>query len=444
MAGSVPARAQLRSVPLRGGADPLDVARALSRDASPAFLHGAWLGGGAILASNPIAVAAGAGQSLLAALDAQPAVDRAGAPSDAVGGGFLGGLGYASLDESPPQAADAAPPPGRFGFHDHLLRHDGSRWTFEMLWTRGRASALEAALDRARELVAATAAPAPRAVLSQVRPPDEATHLRAVAAAQDLIARGGMYQASICAELTARLDGAPIDLWRQLVQTLLPSHAAYITTARGISVGASPELFLRRVGDLVATAPIKGTRPRSPDPVRDAAARSELADSAKDRAENVMIVDLMRNDLGRVARIGGVRVAALLQVIAGAGVWHLVSRVEAQLREGAGDAELLRAAFPPGSVTGAPKIAARAAIARLEQRPRRLYTGAVGILSPTQGLELAVVIRTFEIDAGAPHRARLGIGGGITEGSDPQAEYAECLHKAAPLLQAAQKSPANP
>ncbi|MCU1690677.1 MAG: aminodeoxychorismate synthase component, partial [Jatrophihabitantaceae bacterium] len=257
----------------------------------------------------------GNGPDALAALNTQPAIDIADSPPGAIGGGYLGGLGYASLDDPPP---DPAHPPIRFGFYDHLLRHHGARWTFEMLWTPSRSAALEEALARARELVRAEAPDRrKRAKLTAIRFPDRETHLRAVAAAQDLIARGGMYQANICAELTARLQGHPFELWRQLVQSLGPSHAAYLPTALGLSIGASPELFLRRHGDAATTSPIKGTRPRSTDPALDAASRAELAASSKDRAENVMIVDLMRNDLGRVARTGGVAVSDLLRVTAG-------------------------------------------------------------------------------------------------------------------------------
>jgi para-aminobenzoate synthetase/4-amino-4-deoxychorismate lyase len=430
--GMIPAFAQLRSEPLAGSADPLDVARALAGGRRPAFLQGAWLGGGAILATDPVAQISGSGADVLAALNRQPAVDQGDAPPGTIGGGYIGGLGYLALE-----AAVPGPPPAWFGFYDHLLRHDGTQWAFEMLWTPGRAQSLDRALTRARRLVAsAPAGPGRRAVLRDIRWPDRTVHLRAVAAAQDLIARGGIYQANICAELTARLDGEPFELWRQLVRSLRPSHAAYLPTSSGLSVGASPELFLRRHGDAVATSPIKGTRARSLDPAIDAAARAELSASIKDRAENVMIVDLMRNDLGRVSRTGSVEVADLLRITAGAGVWHLVSRVQAHLLDGVSDADLLVATFPPGSVTGAPKIAAMQAIGCLEQQPRRLYTGTVGILSPTQGLELAVVIRTFEVEINETV-VRLGIGGGITEGSDPAAEYEECLVKAAPLLRAA-------
>ncbi|MEA2256025.1 MAG: para-aminobenzoate synthetase / 4-amino-4-deoxychorismate lyase, partial [Solirubrobacteraceae bacterium] len=163
------------------------------------------------------------------------------------------------------------------------------------------------------------------------------------------------------------------------------------------------------------------------------AERRALEGSEKDRAENVMIVDLVRNDLGRVCRPGSVRVPALAQARAHAGVWHLVSEVTGTLRDDVRDGDLVRAAFPPGSVTGAPKVAAMSVIAELESTDREVYTGAIGLASPVAGLELSVVIRTFEV------RGRdiwLGVGGGVVADSDPIAEASECATKAAPLLAA--------
>ena len=161
--------------------------------------------------------------------------------------------------------------------------------------------------------------------------------------------------------------------------------------------------------------------------------RAELEASAKDRAENVMIVDLVRNDLGRVCRPGSVRVAALAEVRAHAGVWHMVSEVEGELRPGIGDADLLRATFPPGSVTGAPKLAALDVIAELESTGREAYTGAIGFASPLAGLELSVAIRTFEVRG---TRIWLGAGGGIVADSAGEEEAREAAAKAAPLLAA--------
>ena len=196
----------------------------------------------------------------------------------------------------------------------------------------------------------------------------------------------------------------------------------------------SPELFLRRAGSCVESKPIKGTAPRDQaDRDQAEAQRAALERSAKNRAENVMIVDLVRNDLSRVCVPGSVTVPSLLGAEPHPGVWHLVSTVRGTLRSGATDGDLIRAAFPPGSVTGAPKVRALEVVDELEATPREVYTGAIGYRSPVAGLELNVAIRTFEFAAG---RVWLGAGGGIVADSDDAAEYAECLTKAIPLLTA--------
>ena len=172
---------------------------------------------------------------------------------------------------------------------------------------------------------------------------------------------------------------------------------------------------------------------RAADEAEAAAQRAELEASTKNRAENVMIVDLVRNDLSRVCVPGSVSVPVLLGPEPHPGVWHLVSTVTGTLGPGAGDGDLIRAAFPPGSVTGAPKVRALEIIDELETAPREAYTGAIGYRSPVAGLELNVAIRTFEFAAG---KAWIGAGGGIVADSDPAGEYAECLIKATPLLTA--------
>jgi para-aminobenzoate synthetase/4-amino-4-deoxychorismate lyase len=229
------------------------------------------------------------------------------------------------------------------------------------------------------------------------------------------------------------LTGDPLDLFAAAVPHLRPDRAAFLGGPWGAVASLSPELFLERRGRLVRSEPIKGTGGRPREPRAAAAARAALVASSKDRAENVMIVDLVRNDLGRVCRPGSIRVSALAEPRAHTGVWHLASEVSGVLAPAVGDAALLAATFPPGSVTGAPKIAAIDVIAELESSGRGVYTGAIGFASPVAGLELSVAIRTFEF-AGA--RAWLGVGGGIVADSDPQAEVAECVTKAGPLLAA--------
>ena len=212
-----------------------------------------------------------------------------------------------------------------------------------------------------------------------------------------------------------------------------PPYAAFMRVPQGAVASLSPELFLRRNGRTVLSRPVKGTHRRSPRPRQARRQRAELERSAKNRAENVMIVDLMRNDLSRVCAAGSVEVPRLLGVEPHPGLWHLVSDVRGTLSAVAGDGDLIRAAFPPGSVTGAPKVRAVEIIHELEATPREIYTGAVGYRSPVAGLELNVAIRTFEFCAG---RVWLGSGGGIVADSAADEEYRECLLKAGPLIRA--------
>jgi para-aminobenzoate synthetase/4-amino-4-deoxychorismate lyase len=259
-------------------------------------------------------------------------------------------------------------------------------------------------------------------------------HARAVAACVERIAAGDLFQANLCLRLSSTLRaGEAVDVFARTWRELRPVQAAWVAGPWGAVASLSPESFLRRAGRRVQSAPIKGTRPRTGPPEADAEARAELLASAKDGAEHVMIVDLVRNDLGRVCVPGSVRVAELAGSRPAPGVWHLVSTVAGELRPGIGDAELVRAAFPPGSVTGAPKVAALRAIGELESTGREAYTGALGLASPLAGLDLNVAIRTFEV------RGRdvwLGAGGGIVADSDGAAEAREAAAKAAPLLAA--------
>jgi para-aminobenzoate synthetase/4-amino-4-deoxychorismate lyase len=254
-----------------------------------------------------------------------------------------------------------------------------------------------------------------------------AEHLSAVERAVELIRAGELYQVNVCTRLAAPFEGDAAALFADVLARLAPRFGAYLD---GV-VSLSPELFLRRRGRQLRTEPIKGTLPRSAQP-------AALRRSAKDAAENVMIVDLMRNDLGRVCVTGSVRPVALLDVQPHPGVWHLVSAVEGRLPADAGDAAVLRAMFPPGSVTGAPKLRALRAIGELESAERGSYTGAIGFASPCWGAEFSVAIRSFEVRRG---RVELGVGGGITADSVPALEWRECLHKAAPLLRAVGATP---
>ncbi|WP_333771064.1 chorismate-binding protein [Streptomyces sp. IBSBF 2435] len=263
---------------------------------------------------------------------------------------------------------------------------------------------------------------------------DRGAYEAGVRTVRERIAAGDVYQVNLCRVLTAPLPvgaGAPppdIDALGAVLA--LGNPAPYAGTIRlpahGVEIAtASPELFLRRDGRTVESGPIKGT------------ARTADGFLPKDEAENVMIVDLVRNDLGRVCATGSVTVPALCAVEPHPGLVHLVSTVRGDLRPGAGWPELLAAAFPPGSVTGAPKASALRIIGKLETAPRGPYCGAVGWVDADRGTAaLAVGIRTFWIDRGGPGRPQLrfGTGAGITWGSDPAGEWAETELKAERLL----------
>jgi para-aminobenzoate synthetase component 1 len=245
------------------------------------------------------------------------------------------------------------------------------------------------------------------------------------------IGRGDVYQVNLTRRLSAPHEPGPGtggDIAALGAALAAGNPAPYSAVVRVPSAGvavasASPEQFLRREGRQVWSSPIKGTAP--------------TADRLlpKDRAENVMIVDLVRNDLGRVCEFGSVRVPSLCRVETHPGLVHLVSTVEGRLRDGLGWPELLDATFPPGSVTGAPKLAAVDHLRRLEPVPRGVYCGAVGWVDAGAGVgELNVAIRTFWLEEGRLH---FGTGGGITWGSDPRAEWEETELKARRLLRVA-------
>ncbi len=254
---------------------------------------------------------------------------------------------------------------------------------------------------------------------------DDAGYAAAIRDARAAIAAGEVYQVNLVQHLNAPFAGDPRALATALAP-LRPRHPRPLVGDGWAIVSASPELFLARDGDRIWTMPIKGTRPAgwSGDALRD---------SPKDAAEHVMIVDLERNDLGRVCRSGSVRWPELMTVRPMAGVVHLVSIVEGLQRPGLSLAELLGALFPGGSVTGAPKIAAIDQVAALEPVGRGASMGALGTIHPNGDLDLSLTIRTFAVADGRIH---LWVGGGIVWDSDPVAEIEESWVKARPLLDA--------
>lgn len=260
-----------------------------------------------------------------------------------------------------------------------------------------------------------------------------ATYLEAVRRAIEYTHAGDCFQVNLAQRLLALAPRNPIELYGRLRDRNPATFASYFDLGDFVIASASPERFLRVVGGDVETRPIKGTRPRGATSDEDQARIDELLASAKDRAENVMIVDLLRNDLGRVCQYGTVRVPAVCRVETYEYVHHLVSEVRGRLREGLGPVDLLRAAFPGGSVTGSPKIRAMEIIAELEPTARGPYCGSLGYIGFDGTMDTNILIRTFTIGRGW---AQFPVGGGIVADSDPQREYEETWHKAEGLLRA--------
>ena len=406
-----------------------EVLRCLADDRLPFALIGRWAGGGAVLGSEPVRVVEGT--AVTDVLDG-PAVE---APDGFVGGGWVGYFGFglgAAFERLPPGPPRPVPlPVARLAFYDHVLRLDRrGRWWFEAL-DEGAVGRRLAELERRL-----MAPPRPRPWdVGPLRPfgAGAVGHCHAVSDCVERVAAGELFQANLCLRLQGRFAGSSLDAFAAAAARLRPAYAAYLGYGRDAVLSFSPELFLRRRGREVETAPIKGTTPRPADVAQARAARDALVSSSKDAAEHVMIVDLMRNDLGRVAEYGSVRAGGRPTAEAHPGLWHLVTRVRARLRTNVTDADRLRATFPPGSVTGAPKIQALKVISALETTAREVYTGAIGIVSPASGLELNVAIRTLEIRDAA---AWLGCGGGIVADSSPERELQEAYDKVAPIAAA--------
>ncbi|MFQ5347033.1 MAG: aminodeoxychorismate synthase component I [Rhodothalassiaceae bacterium] len=256
----------------------------------------------------------------------------------------------------------------------------------------------------------------------------ETTYRRRIARVKELIAAGDLYQLNYTFPVDLALDGDPLALYRSLRAAQPVAFGAYIDSGDWRVLSLSPELFVESRGGRLRTRPMKGTLARGHDLAEDDHRARALAADEKSRAENMMIVDLLRNDLSRIAEPGSVRVPALFEVERYPSVLQMTSTVTARRRGDCGLRELLAALFPCGSVTGAPKIRAIERIAERESAPRGIYTGAIGWFAPDGDLSLSVAIRTLVLDRGGA--GRLGVGGGIVADSDAAAEYAECRLKA--------------
>lgn len=367
--------------------------------------------------------------------------------------GLVGWLEYELRGETLGVPVPVPVPPARWLRVDRALAIDAATGEGELL-ALGRSWDGELAAWRdatAAALAPASSSPAPPPVApvpsssasSSAPPPvpaarrldDDAEYARRIRTCLRAIADGDAYQ--LC--LTTRLEvpGAapdPVELLARLRASSPTHHAGLVRIGDTTLVSASPERFVRVDRDgRIESSPIKGTRRRDADPADDDALRGELLASEKERAENLMIVDLVRNDLSRVCEVGSVAVERLFAVESYAHVHQLVSTVAGRLAPGAGVVDAIAALFPAGSMTGAPKRRATELLAAIEGRPRGVYAGAFGWIGLDGASDLAMVIRSVVID---PRGASIGTGGGITASSDPAAEVAEMRLKAAALLAA--------
>jgi para-aminobenzoate synthetase component 1 len=258
-------------------------------------------------------------------------------------------------------------------------------------------------------------------------------YLQAIERAIEYIYAGDIFQVNLSQRLLYPAVDSPARLYERLRTRNPAPFAAYFAHADWVVASASPERFVSVRGGEVETRPIKGTRQRKTVPEADLFTRDELRESAKDQAENVMIVDLLRNDLSRVCRPGSIRVPQLCSVETYETVQHLVSEVRGELQAGQGPWDLLRGAFPGGSITGAPKVRAMEIIAELEPTARGAYCGSLLYVGFDGSMDSSILIRTFTVRRGW---VQCPVGGGIVAQSDPKSEYEETLHKAAGMLRA--------
>ncbi len=416
--------ALLRALPPRGR---------FCLDGEPSHPEGGW----SFLGAEPAErVAVTPGPSPLAAFD-RPALRSA--PGDGAGPlaaheipWWIVALAYDAawgdpsgfgLREGPRLARDGAPVVWAARYRALVARHEvsGDAWIL---------AEDEAAADRVAR--ALEGAEAPEARVGPLTVEDPALHRARVLAALEAIAAGEIYQVNLARPWTAAYEGSPLPLWAAMrAASEVPLGFFAQMGARAV-IARTMERFLRwdRAAGSLWTAPIKGTRARLGD---DRAEASALLEDDKERAEHAMIVDLMRNDLSRVARVGTVRVQDALRVEPFRGLHHLVSTVRCAPREGVTARQILEATFPPGSVTGTPKLRAMELIEALEATPRGLYTGALGYLDRAGGLSLAVAIRTAVIERG---QARYFAGGGLVSASDVEREIAETDLKARVFVEA--------
>jgi para-aminobenzoate synthetase component I len=450
--------------------DPAEVLRLLSRRAGgvamlhSAALHPAW-GRWTILCAEPVRVLETrdtAGPNPFAILAESTEAMRIW-PTTGLGlpftAGWVGYLGYEAgrfLEHLPARAQpDVSLPMARFGLYgsaavyDHVARqwyitgvalpdHAGAPLTGEdgLRFWGGLLRDAERVVPPATGIASGPASiEKVDAYLAGMRASlSPAQFKAAVTRAVEYIGAGDIYQVNLARRLTTALPAEPQDLYLWLCRTNPAWYSAYLAFDDKAVLSSSPELFLQVRGDQVITRPIKGTRPRVGEPAADRISVEQLLASAKDRAELTMIVDLQRNDLGRVCRFGTVRVVGEpFALEEHPTVYHLVATVEGRLREGAGAMDLLRATFPGGSITGAPKIRAMQIIDELEPVVRSVYCGAIGCIGLDGAMTMNIAIRTLLVDGPQVH---LYAGGGIVADSEPEMELAETVAKARGMARA--------
>jgi len=422
------------------GADPYLVLRARGRSVEIECRRAVYPG----LTPGRHTIEAGALDAIRSLLPPRPATS----PPVPFAGGAVGYLGYELAEQFDAHVLrardDLGLPDALLLFVDAVAAFDlesGRSWAIGLGFGADSGAARESAEAAAQRLEArlATAPGVIRAsgaasVDAAEQCLDPAVHTKAVDAIREEIAAGNVYQACLTHRIEREFAGDAWSLYQSLRRINPAPFACFLELPEVSILGSSPERFLQvAVDGAVESRPIKGTRPRGRDPADDEAQRRALAASTKDRAENLMIVDLVRNDLGRVCETGSVHVPELMVIEPYASVFQMVSTIRGRLRADRDALDLVGATFPPGSMTGAPKIAAMRLLDRLESVRRAIYSGAIGYLDARGGADLSVVIRTAFVRDGHVY---LHAGGGIVADSDPAAEYEEALDKLRPLLDA--------
>lgn len=346
-------------------------------------------------------------------------------------GGMVGYVGYGMVRYfegiKEPETVDGQLPDLYFVLPRHLVcvDHLNSR---TLLISHGRISDLKAAL--------ATAKPSQASEVSvgEARPATSRDEFEGmVSRAKEHISAGDIFQVVLSRRTDFRVRGDPLEMYRVLRRLNPSPYMFYLDFDQHQLLGSSPEMLVRLEGAKLTTRPLAGTRPRSPDPEEDEKLKMDMLLDEKERAEHLMLVDLHRNDMGRVSKFGSVKVTELMAVEKFSHVQHILSNVESELRPDKDAFDALRACFPAGTVTGAPKVRAMQIIAELERAPRGPYAGTVGYFDFTGSMDFAITIRSITV---AGNRASVQAGAGIVYDSVPEREYAETEHKMGAMLAA--------